>query len=65
MITKESIQQAIERIKPYVKNTPVLTNDVINELVGAEVFFKCENLQHIGAFKARGAMHASLSLSKA
>ena len=64
MITKESIQQAIERIKPYVKNTPVLTNDVINELVGAEVFFKCENLQHIGAFKARGAMNASLSLSK-
>ncbi len=64
MITKETIQQAHERIKPYVKNTPVLTNDVINELVGAEVFFKCENLQHIGAFKARGAMNAALSLSK-
>lgn len=64
MITKESIQQAFERIKPYVKNTPVLTNDVINELIGAEVFFKCENLQYIGAFKARGAMNASLLLSK-
>lgn len=64
MITKENIQQAFERIKPYVKNTPVLTNEVINDLIGAEVFFKCENLQHIGAFKARGAMNASLSLSK-
>ncbi len=64
MITKESIQQAHERIKPYVKNTPVLTNDFINELVGGEIFFKCENLQHIGAFKARGAMNASLSISK-
>jgi threonine dehydratase len=64
MITKESIQQAYERIKPYVKNTPVLTNDFINDLIGAEVFFKCENLQHIGAFKTRGAMNASLSLSK-
>ncbi len=64
MITKETIQQAFERIKPYVKNTPVLTNDFINEMIGAEVFFKCENLQHIGAFKARGAMNASLSLSK-
>lgn len=64
MITKETIQQAHERIKPYVKNTPVLTNDIINELIGTEVFFKCENLQHIGAFKARGAMNASLSLSK-
>lgn len=64
MITKENIQQAHARIKPYVKNTPVLTNEVINKMAGCELFFKCENLQHIGAFKARGAMNASLSLSK-
>lgn len=64
MITKEAIEQAHTRIKTYVKNTPVLTNEVINDVAGCTVYFKCENLQYIGAFKARGAMNAALSLSK-
>jgi threonine dehydratase len=63
-ITKKSIADAHERIKPYVRQTPVMTSDEIDQLTGSRVFFKCENLQHIGAFKARGAMNAALSLSK-
>jgi len=54
---------AHERIKPYIHRTPVLTSRFINELVGAELFFKCENLQKAGAFKARGASNAVFGLS--
>lgn len=64
MITKESIEQAHERIKPYIHKTPVFTNQAINDMAGCSLFFKCENLQKVGAFKARGAMNAILSLSK-
>lgn len=63
MITKEIIEQAHERIKPYVHRTPVMTSEAINEIAGCSIFFKCENLQKIGAFKARGAMNAALQLS--
>lgn len=63
MITKESIEQAHERIKPYIHKTPVYTNQAINNMAGCSLFFKCENLQKVGAFKARGAMNAILSLS--
>jgi threonine dehydratase len=62
MISKQSISEAHERIKPYVHRTPVLTSSSINEISGANIFFKCENLQNVGAFKARGAMNAALSL---
>ncbi|HEY0743661.1 MAG TPA: pyridoxal-phosphate dependent enzyme [Chryseosolibacter sp.] len=65
MITKETIQAAHERIKPYVHRTPVMTSESINEIAGCEIYFKCENLQNVGAFKARGAMNAALSLSDA
>ncbi|WP_312528365.1 beta-hydroxyaspartate dehydratase BhcB [Paracoccus sp. (in: a-proteobacteria)] len=54
---------ARERISPYVHRTPVLTSRMLNELTGAELFFKCENLQKAGAFKARGASNAVFSLS--
>jgi threonine dehydratase len=54
---------AHERIKPYIHRTPVLTSRFINELTGAELFFKCENLQKAGAFKARGASNAVFGLS--
>ncbi len=54
---------AHERIKPYIHRTPVLTSSYINDLVGAELFFKCENLQKAGAFKARGASNAVFGLS--
>ena len=55
---------AHERIKPYIHRTPVLTSRFINELAGAELFFKCENLQKAGAFKARGASNAVFGLSE-
>jgi threonine dehydratase len=64
MITKQSITEAHERIKPYVHHTPVMTSESIDEIAGFNLFFKCENLQNVGAFKARGAMNAALSLSK-
>lgn len=54
---------AHERIKPYIHRTPVLTSRVIDELAGAELFFKCENFQKAGAFKARGASNAVFGLS--
>lgn len=63
MITRASIEQAHEKIKPFIHNTPVLTNSSINEMAEANLFFKCENFQKIGAFKIRGGMNASLSLS--
>jgi threonine dehydratase len=63
-ITKEIIEQAHQRIKPYIHRTPVISSTGINELAGCKIYFKCENFQKIGAFKARGAMNAALSLSK-
>jgi threonine dehydratase len=63
MITRESIEQAHERIKPFVHRTQVLTSAGINEIAGCSIFFKCENFQKVGAFKARGAMNAALKLS--
>jgi threonine dehydratase len=54
---------AHERIKPYIHRTPVMTSEFINGLTGAELFFKCENLQKAGAFKARGASNAVFGLT--
>jgi threonine dehydratase len=64
MIDKQKITDAHERIKPYINRTPVLTSEALDELTGCNIFFKCENLQKIGAFKMRGAMNAALSLPK-
>jgi threonine dehydratase len=63
MTTKENIIEAHERIKPFVHRTPVLTSAGINDIAGCSIFFKCENFQKVGAFKARGAMNAALKLS--
>lgn len=63
MITKETIEQAHNRIKSYVHRTPVMTSEAINTIAGCSIFFKCENLQKMGAFKARGAMNAALQLT--
>ncbi|WP_435355746.1 threonine ammonia-lyase [Emticicia sp. SJ17W-69] len=60
----QDIQAVHERIKPFIHQTPVLSSQSINELAGCEIYFKCENFQKIGAFKARGGMNAVLSLSK-
>ncbi len=61
-ISKQQIIDAHERIKPSIHNTPVLTSKTLNQISGAEIFFKCENVQKIGAFKIRGGMNAVLSL---
>ncbi len=58
----ESIREAYERIKPYIHRTPVLTSSSLNGIAGAQIFFKCENFQKIGAFKIRGGMNAVLAL---
>ncbi len=63
LITKATIEEAHKRIKPFIHRTPVLTCTSIDDLAGCNIFFKCENFQKIGAFKARGAMNAALSLS--
>ena len=64
-ITKEAVELAAKTIEPYIHRTPVLTNKSINELTGIDFYFKCENFQKIGAFKIRGGMNATLSLSPA
>jgi threonine dehydratase len=64
-ITKEAVELAAKTIEPYIHRTPVLTSKSINELTGIDFYFKCENFQKIGAFKIRGGMNASLSLSPA
>src|SRR5258707_9162465 len=59
------IRAAHERIRPYAKRTPVLTSSRLDEVSGAHLFFKCENFQKDGAFKARGATNAVFSLDDA
>jgi threonine dehydratase len=59
----ETIAAAHARIAPFVHRTPVLTSRRVDAIVGAAVWFKCENFQKVGAFKARGAFNAVLSLS--
>ena len=56
------VQQAHERIAPYIHKTPVLTSTFFNDLTGADLFFKCENFQKAGAFKVRGACNAVFGL---
>ncbi len=60
---KETLLQVHERIKPFIHRTPVLTSELLNEMSGTRVFFKCENFQKMGAFKMRGAANAILSLT--
>ena len=61
-ITRQHIKEAHERIKPFIHKTPVLTSKTLNQISSAEIFFKCENFQKIGAFKIRGGMNSVLSL---
>ena len=62
--TLGEIRSAAERIAPFVHRTPVLTSNSINQITGCEIFFKCENLQKVGAFKIRGATNAIRCLSE-
>lgn len=63
--TLDDMLAARDRIRPHVHVTPVLTSRMLDELTGAQLFFKCENLQKAGAFKARGASNAVFGLSDA
>jgi threonine dehydratase len=60
----QSIRQAHARIRAMIHRTPVMTSEVLDELAGSRLYFKCENLQKVGAFKARGATNAVFSLSE-
>ena len=61
----EKIQDAQQRLKGVAHRTPVLTSSTLNKKLGAEIFFKCENFQRMGAFKFRGAYNCISQLSDA
>lgn len=61
----EHIRTASRRIEPFAHRTPVLTCSTLDHMVGAKLYFKCENFQKVGAFKFRGACNAVMSLSNA
>ncbi len=63
--TYDDMLAAHARIAPHIHRTPVLTSSFLNELTGAQLFFKCENFQKAGAFKVRGASNAVFSLTDA
>jgi threonine dehydratase len=63
--TIDDIRRAAARIQPLAHHTPVLTSRTIDAMTGATLFFKCENLQRVGAFKFRGAANAVYSLDDA
>ena len=61
--SKNELLGAKQKLEKYIHRTPVLQSRLINEIAGAQLFFKCENFQKVGAFKMRGAMHKLLCLS--
>jgi len=63
MVSFEDVAAAHERIQAHAKRTPVLTSATVDALTGAQVFFKCENFQRMGAFKFRGAYNALSQLA--
>ncbi len=65
LISIDDIRRAYERIKPYIRHTPLLDLYNLNGQIGCKVYFKPEMLQYIGAFKLRGALNAVLSMSAA
>lgn len=64
MIDLPKIREAHERIRAHIHRTPVLTSARFDAAIGASLFFKCENFQKVGAFKARGATNAVFALDK-
>ena len=58
-----TIIQSAKRIEPHIHKTPIFKSDNLNNIVKSKVFFKCENLQKVGAFKIRGASNAVFGLS--
>lgn len=63
--TYADVEAAAQRIAPHIHRTPVLTSSYLNALTGADLYFKCENFQKAGAFKARGASNAVFGLTEA
>jgi threonine dehydratase len=63
-IDLDAIHEAHVRIRPYIHRTPVLTSSRLDAASGGSLFFKCENFQKVGAFKARGATNAVFALDK-
>jgi threonine dehydratase len=61
--TLQDIRAAHARIQAFIHRTPILTSTAINEIAGCKIFFKCENFQKVGAFKARGAANAVMKLT--
>jgi threonine dehydratase len=61
-VNLDTIRRAHQRIRPHIHRTPVLTNSWLNDACRAALFFKCENFQKVGAFKARGATNAVFAL---
>jgi len=59
---KLELEEAYDRVKSYVHRTPILTSKSINQISDSSLFFKCENLQKVGAFKFRGACNAIFSM---
>ncbi len=59
----QAIRSAHARIRPHIHRTPVFTSESLDQMTGAHLFFKCENLQKTGSFKFRGATNAVFSLS--
>ena len=64
MEIKEDIEKSHQRISPYIHRTPIFTSQMINNITGSRLYFKCENFQKMGAFKMRGATNAIMQLSK-
>jgi threonine dehydratase len=64
-LTVQDIQQAQARIEPHIHRTPILQSQALNKIIGCELFFKTENFQKIGAFKARGGCNAVFSMDEA
>src|SRR4026208_2338553 len=62
MVTLDDVRRARGRLATFLHRTPVMTSITFDAEIGARVFWKCENLQKVGAFKARGALNAVLSL---
>ena len=61
-ISLKNIREAHQRIVSHIHRTPIMSSAGINEIAGCSIYFKCENFQKVGAFKARGGINAVLSL---
>ena len=64
-LTIKDIHQAHKRIAPHIHRTPILQSQLLNQMIGCELYFKAENFQKIGAFKARGGCNAVFSMDEA